>query len=629
MSKKRQTTHRRTMLETLVWFLAANAILTLLIGYQYLRYAPNVSSWFEQLYLHLAFLSTFGMLYLGVGLLLTLIVALFPRKYVLFGIAIPVILCFHIALVVDVNIYRIFRFHFNSMILNFITTEGAWDSVHLGALTIMTFSAVLLGIVALEVLGLRAIYRRVTRHAGQARSRIWSARALKIGVSLLLAVIASDKLMYGITDLYHDYHIRRHKDVFPLYTPFTIKRFMHTVFGYNMDQEETIIVDPTDSPLNYPTAPLERQRLQTYPNILWIVIDGWRYDMFNAQVTPHIWEFAQKSVVFRNHYSGGNASRFGIFSLFYGVYGYYWHQFLGARQSPVLLDELRDVGYDFQVVSSTRLTYPEFRKTAFSKIPDAVEDQLPGNNAEQKDPLLADYFLRWLDQRTSPQPFFSFLFFDAPHGPYSFPEEFNQFTPSSRTTNYMTVGKDDVPVLKNSYQNAVLFDDALIGKILTYLDAHGYLEQTIVLISADHGEEFYECGFLGHTHGFSRYQTQVPLILHVPGQAHREITSLTSHLDVAPTMLTLLGYTSPPAVYSQGTSLFEAGGHDFVVSCGWNDCAMIDPSHSIVFSTQTYNSYLFEVRDHEYRLLDEYGSILDQHNHNMLTVMQGFRQFNK
>ena len=351
--------------------------------------------------------------------------------------------------------------------------------------------------------------------------------------------------------------------------------------------------------------------------------------MFNEQVSPQIWKFSQKTLVFNNHYSGGNASRFGIFSMFYGVYAYYWHQFLGARQSPVLLDELINLGYDFRILSSTLLTYPEFRKTAFIKIPDDIDDRLSGQNAEEKDPVLAGHFLDWLATRKSAKPFFAFLFFDAPHGPYAYPQEFDKFTPSLKTANYITVGEKDTIPLKNSYQNAINFDDALTGKILDYLKKHEFLQNTIVLISSDHGEEFYESGFLGHTSAFSKYQTKVPLILYLPGQLHQEIERLTSHLDVAPTMLALLGYTSPPSLYSNGVSLFEDRPREFVVSCGWDNCGMITPTNTIVFSTETYNAYLFDVRDDQYKLIADYKPILNAKSPQIMQVIAGFRAFNK
>jgi membrane-anchored protein YejM (alkaline phosphatase superfamily) len=86
---------------------------------------------------------------------------------------------------------------------------------------------------------------------------------------------------------------------------------MRKYFHFELDRETELTLTAQTSPLNYPRGPLERQPLDTYPNIIWILVDAWRSDMFHEEVSPHIWEFSKNALVFDNHYSGGNASRFG------------------------------------------------------------------------------------------------------------------------------------------------------------------------------------------------------------------------------------------------------------------------------------------------------------------------------
>ncbi len=630
--KKHSTKHlsenRRRIFSSLFWFFSINAFVTILIGYQYILHAAGVECATDHVYLHLALCSNFFLLYLTLALVLLPIFWAIPRKLPFFFLTIPLVLVIHLFTLVDATLFRIFKFHVNSMVLNLFLTEGAWDSVHFGVTTIITIIAIVGIIILFELVLLRICYRRsmqspvTTPHHSRFSWR-------KLLTTFVMLIVLADKLIFAVADLYNWHEITRHRAVFPLYYGFTIKRFMRKYFHFELDRETELTLAAQTSPLNYPRGPLERQPLDTYPNIIWILVDAWRSDMFNEEVSPHIWEFSKNALVFDNHYSGGNASRFGIYSLLFGVYSYYWHQFLGARQSSVFIDELLDLGYDFQIVSSTRLTYPEFRKTAFIRIPEYIDDRRDGARADTRDPQTAQHFLDWLAARASSAPFFSFIYFDAPHGPYSYTDEFEKFTPSNKTANYITVGKDDMLPLKNSYKNAILFDDALVGNILTYLEEHDFLDHTIVLITADHGEEFYESGFLGHTSAFSKEQTKVPLILYVPGQKHEKIQRLTSHLDVVPTMFSLLGYTSEPDLYAHGDSLFRQKNQPFVVSCGWADCAIIDDSHTIVFSTETYNALFFEVRDHQYHLIDDYRPIVNQKYQQMLEVFDGFRQFNK
>ncbi len=77
------------------------------------------------------------------------------------------------------------------------------------------------------------------------------------------------------------------------------------------------------------------------PNIMFIVIDSWRADTFNADNSPNLWSYAQNGKIFNQHYSTGNATRTGIFGMFYGIPGTYWHGMIVNRQSPVFIYRLQ------------------------------------------------------------------------------------------------------------------------------------------------------------------------------------------------------------------------------------------------------------------------------------------------
>ncbi len=68
-----------------------------------------------------------------------------------------------------------------------------------------------------------------------------------------------------------------------------------------------------------------------------------------------------------------------------------------------------------------------------------------------------------------------------------------------------------------------------LEKFILSLKKSGMLEKTIVLITGDHGEEFYENGFLGHTSSFDDYQTKTVFVLHYPGIKNQTINRITSH----------------------------------------------------------------------------------------------------
>src|SRR5689334_9830021 len=87
--------------------------------------------------------------------------------------------------------------------------------------------------------------------------------------------------------------------------------------------------------------------------------------------------------------------------------------------------------------------------------------------------------------------------------------------------------------VRNRYKNALHYVDGVAGGMLDALEKSGALENTIVLITGDHGEEFAENGHWGHTSNFAPEQVAVPLLLRGPGIARGIETRPTSHVDVA------------------------------------------------------------------------------------------------
>lgn len=599
----------------------ANYILSLIFGLFYVWFSTSPSGALSLLFLMVTIVSNYLPLYLIIAPLIFLPPLIIRHRSFILTWTVLIFSSLHILNIMDLAIYRLYKIHINSMVWNLVTTEGAADTLHLGTATLLLFAFIILILIVLEIVA-------ALRFSRNSKRKIKRGRLITICVVLLVAFL-TDKTIYAVSDLYNRHDITRYIRTFPLYQPVTIKSFARKHLGFELDREDLININRSGSGLDYPRGDITMEKLDQYPNIVWILIDAWRYDMFTPELTPNVHEFSKDATVFADHYSGGNASRFGVFSLFYGINAYYWHQFLGERQSPLLIDQLIDLGYDFHVVSSTKLTFPEFRKTCFVRIPESISDELGGSGAAEKDPKLTVDFLNWLDSRDTSKPFFSFLFYDAPHGPYDYPDSFALIQPSVKSPNYLTMSENDMTAVRNGYKNAIHFDDYEVGQVLARLQSDSLLDNTIVLISGDHGEEFYESGFYGHTSAFSRQQTQVPLILYIPGRDSATVTCMTSHLDIVPTTLNLLGSTTEPSRYSQGQDIFDTTGHAYVVSSGWDNCGIIDSEYVMVFSFETYNAAAFEVRDRDYNLIDDYQSVLDSRRKTILKVLQGFNTFVK
>jgi hypothetical protein len=286
----------------------------------------------------------------------------------------------------------------------------------------------------------------------------------------------------------------------------------------------------------------------------------------------------------------------------------------------VLLRRLQDLGYAIQVLSSTPLDYADLRGGVFADVAERIDDRLPGTVVE-RDRGLASRLDALVADRHGRQPFFSFLFFDATHAPYDFPTESTRYRPSGGPFLYHEVAPERRTELFNRYRNAVAFLDELIGGILERLDARGALADTIVLITGDHGEEYYEHGYWGHGAAFTPEQLDVPLVLYVPGLAPAAHDRPTAHQDLAPTFLETLGIDNPPADYSLGRSLLGDASEPFRVSCGWAECALVDGTGIVVFGTESYNASRIAVLDRDYRPVADPTSALRQRAPELVALM--------
>jgi membrane-anchored protein YejM (alkaline phosphatase superfamily) len=113
------------------------------------------------------------------------------------------------------------------------------------------------------------------------------------------------------------------------------------------------------------------------------------------------------------------------------------------------------------------------------------------------------------------------------------------------------------------------------------------LENTIVIITGDHGEEFLENGHWGHNSAFTEQQVRVPLLLWVPGTKHHEIQKMTSHLDIPATILPLLGVENPANTYSLGYNLLGKEKRPFTIICDWSRIAYVDHEFKAIFPFST------------------------------------------
>lgn len=139
------------------------------------------------------------------------------------------------------------------------------------------------------------------------------------------------------------------------------------------------------------------------------------------------------------------------------------------------------------------------------------------------------------------RPTFVYLNFQAPHFPYNHPG-----LPDLLGVDPLPRDQISLPNRKRvaeTYWNAVAYSDRMLGAVIARLKALGVWENTLLVVTADHGESLFDDGFLGHGHIINAQQTHIPLVLSVPGLATPQPLGLK---DVRGLLLAALAGTPAP-----------------------------------------------------------------------------------
>ena len=350
-------------------------------------------------------------------------------------------------------------------------------------------------------------------------------------------------------------------------------------------------------------------------NVVLITMDTARADHFpmygyDRDTTPHLREFAREATVYDRAIATAGMTLPTHASIFTGLYPAWHGAYLGGPGHPIgeplapeqttLAEVLQKNGYQTgAVVANWVYLHPqmglaqgftEYQWLRPVLIADAerpfylsaaVADIFRGlgidtNDFDARNPRAEDINARafaWLDKADRNRPFFLFLNYMDAHAPYTPPAPFDTVFPGKNQhfdpwmdyqsvrrpvlygTHHLTAAeKQD---LVSQYDGALVYTDAQIARLLDRLRAMGLYDNTLILITGDHGEAFGEHDLMEHATGFLyENQVHVPLFIKYPGQhTGRESDALTSEVDLMPTVLDVAGVLSPGV---QGRSLRSA-----------------------------------------------------------------------
>jgi len=555
------------------WLWLSNIAIGALLGLSYLEAEHLPRSPMLWLFAHLGLLSAVATFSLAPGALVWLLSRSRLRAHTLGFATALVWMLFLLALVIDTRVWGLFRYHFNSAAWNLVTTRGSEDSYRLGPRVWAMGSGLALVIFGLEWCAWRWLGGS---ESGAARTRRWRKPA-SVAIAMLLCAAGVEKTIYAGAELQQDARVSAVSRSFPLYPRVSVVSMLPEPLASELGPSVSIASEgatlayPHEWPVLAPGGPR--------PNVLFLVIDSWRGDMAGADSTPALAARAQAARTFEDHYSGGNGTRFGVFSLLYGLHGSYWWPVLEAGRAPVLLDTLLAAGYQPGVFSSASMDYPEFRRTAWSGIAHCVRDEFDDARASVRDQRVAEACLEFVRARDPKRPFFAFVLLDSAHQKYDFPDDADPFRPYAREIDYMELAGSRDPQLqelvRNRYRNALLHADRVGGFLLDELERTGELARTLVVVTGDHGEEFAEHGYWGHTGNFTPEQVRVPLYLLGPLIERGVERMRTSHVDVPATVLELLG--ADPSVrerWTLGGNLLAPQAQRECVVASWEDMGL-------------------------------------------------------
>lgn len=504
-------------------------------------------------------------------------------------------------------VYAQYRLHINNMVLQMVLKAGG-DIFVFDVMLYMRAAVGLLCAFALAFGLFRLAEWTNRRNIGVLKPFLFFALFSVLGANVYHIYAKANKLPSC-----------RLNALLPYYYPVSANKLMAKL-GLSVAGDAGLDNVQHGSALNYPKNRLVVDTaLATCQNVVLIAIDTWKHKAFTPECTPNIAKFAQSSWVFSNHLSGSEGTRGGVFSLFTGLVPSYYDDFLYSGQQPLLVEQLLDEGYNTQILASASLAYPEFKDILFAKIPN-LRVNTPGKTAYDRDKRITDDFLLSLDSLSSSgKPFFSFLFYDMAHA-LEIPWECTErFTPSWKFADYMKLGPDFDPTpYWNLYRNSLFQIDVLVGTVLDGLKKRHLLDNTVVIITSDHAQEFNDNkkNYWGHGSNFSNAQIHVPFILYQPGKQPREVAYRTSHYDVVPTLMhDVLGVTNKTSDYSFGRLLSDSTDRGWHLAADYYGFAFILPDGTIVQKNMSGDMLVYDAHMNE---LDNYQPNFEEMNRQLL-----------
>ncbi|HEX2484706.1 MAG TPA: sulfatase [Myxococcota bacterium] len=324
------------------------------------------------------------------------------------------------------------------------------------------------------------------------------------------------------------------------------------------------------------------------PNLVLVSVDSLRADHLHAygyprETSPTFDRLAREGARFESAVSTTSWTLPAHAALFTGLYDS-THGLVdnGLRLAPeltTLAETLARAGYHTAGFYGGPYLHPTFGLSDGFEVWESCMTAVPGElsdaelRAESRAPRARSHgdvtgprtlerVARWAERQPRERPFFLFVHLWDVHYDFIPPPPYDRlFDPDYRGTltgvDFMgnlavnrRMDRRDLEHLVALYDGEIRFTDDVLGRLLDDLRARGLLGDALVVVTADHGEEFFEHGRKGHQKTLFDEVVRVPLVLHWPGRlpAGRVVPDQVRLVDLAPTLLAAAGVPAPAGV---------------------------------------------------------------------------------
>ncbi len=291
------------------------------------------------------------------------------------------------------------------------------------------------------------------------------------------------------------------------------------------------LLQPEDTAVPLPEGPKRRDA-----DVILITIDALRFDHlgvygYTRNTTPNLDAFARRATRFERAYAQAPHTSFSVASMLTGKYYPTIARLAPGDPHDPVTSVVRRYGWKTAALFPPAIFFTDadklkaYQNNSF----DFEYVKVEFVDAHARLSQVAEFF-----ETEKPEKALLWVHYFEPHEPYETHSE-HQF------------GKHDI----DRYDGEIAYTDAAVGRLLNYIQKNR--PGAIVIISADHGEEFDEHG--GRYHGSTLYEEQirVPLMISVPGVPARVVPGPVEVIDITPTVLGLLDIPIP--VRMRGTDL--------------------------------------------------------------------------